>query len=138
MQLASGIWGWKHHFRHKVWKANMFGFVVWWFEFFVTLFQNSYKNWSNTKPNFMNFLLFLKIVCNSLITLKILNLHHKRTKLFTFQIFGIKCCFYPYMPYAMLMLSKTTFPEKLPPFDCITLWTWEIISSPFILAEEGN
>ena len=51
------------------------------------------------------------------ITLRILNLHNRNPKIFASHIFGLKCCFHPYMP----KLSKTSSPQKLFDYDCITL-----------------
>ena len=53
-------------------------------------------------------------------TFKILNLQKKKPKIFAFYLFVLKCCLHRSM-YAILMLSKTTYPQKLIPSDCIIL-----------------
>ena len=54
----------------------------------------------------------------SYIPLKNFNLHNRMPK-----IFSLKCCLQLYISlYTMIKLSKTSFPQKLFPSDCITLY----------------
>ena len=69
--------------------------------------------------------LFLVESCISLniyifsVTLKILNPHNKSPNIFTLHIFGLKCCLNPYD--ILLKVLKTTSPQKLFDYDCVTL-----------------
>ena len=50
----------------------------------------------------------------------------KNTNIFALNMFGLKCCFRPYIP----KLSKTTSSQKLFDYDCVTLCPIVIIYVP--------
>ena len=62
-------------------------------------------------------LYFLKHAFSS-ITQNLLNLLNKSPKIFA--LISLKCCFHTYIPW---FLSKTTSPQKLFDYDCVTLYT---------------
>ena len=54
--------------------------------------------------------------------MKILNRHDNNTSIFAFYIFGIKCCLHPYIYVLLKLPKKTTYPQKLFDYDCVTLY----------------
>ena len=74
------------------------------------------------------------LVCNLVfIVMKTKNNHNKNLNIFAFDMFGLKRCFHPH--YTVLKLSKTTSPDKLFDYDCVTLYNsivWEFYSNVVI------
>ena len=114
----------RQHFRPNMFKANMSGFLLWWFLIFKTLHENAYLHWIITKTQYYE--LFLVESCISLnmhfssITQKFSNPHNKSPNIFAWYIFGLKCCLHPLD--TLLKASNTTSPQKLFAYDCVMLY----------------
>ena len=59
------------------------------------------------------------------------NKNHHDPNIFAVDMFSLKCCFHPYM-YTMLKHSKTTSPNKLFDYDCVTLYLFVCLRSRYL------
>ena len=78
-------------------QTNMFGFLLWWFLFFITLFENSYN--SRTKPQFYEFLVVECYISFNM---------HSPQSLLKYEIFIIK--FPKYLLFIFLVLNPVFIP----------------------------
>ena len=100
----------------------MFGFLLWWFKIFITLYENAHLHWSSNKTQFYDFLVVeycISLNIHLLQSLRILNLYNKNTKTFVFVIFGLNDCLYSICH--VKAVQDVNF-SKLFNCDCVTLY----------------
>ena len=69
---------------------------------FHNIIENAYYHWIFTKTQFYEHLVVEWCIFKyafSYITLRILNLYNRRSKIFAIHISGLKYCLHPYMPW---------------------------------------